>query len=69
MSDRTITETICGGLTIRRRVIPCGLKGPWIEFLIEESRWCDKFGRKVLGPMLAAEQQRIDKAWKKVADE
>lgn len=62
MTDRTINETICG-LTIRRRVVPTGLKGPWIDFLVEESRWCDAFGRKVLGPMLAAEAERIDRKW------
>lgn len=68
MSDRIITETVCG-VTIRRRVVPTSLNGPWVDFLVEESRWCDAFGRKVLGPMLAAQEERIDKLFEEVADE
>lgn len=36
---------------------------PYIEFLIEESRWIAEFERKVMLPMLQEAQKKIDEAW------
>ena len=36
---------------------------PYIEFLIEESRWFDEFGEKVIQPMLAEMAKKVDEAW------
>lgn len=38
---------------------------PYIEFLIEESRWIDEYGRKVIHPMLQEAQKKIDEEWSK----
>lgn len=38
---------------------------PYIEFLIEESRWIEEFGQKVIQPMLAEMAKKIDEEWKK----
>ena len=34
MSDRIIEEKLCG-LTIRRRVLPYGIRGPWATAMVE----------------------------------
>ena len=36
---------------------------PYIEFLIEESRWVEEFGRKVIQPMLSEMAKKIDEEW------
>lgn len=38
---------------------------PYIEFLIEESRWIDEYGRKVIQPMLAEMAKKVDEEWGK----
>lgn len=41
---------------------------PYIEFLIEESRWVDEFGRKVVQPMLAEMAKKVDEEWGNMTD-
>ena len=36
---------------------------PYIEFLIEESRWIEEFERKVVQPMLAEMAKKVDEEW------
>ena len=62
MGDFIVEETI-GGLTIRRRVIPSGLRGPYIDFCVAAAKFDDEFARKVQGPMLKAAAERIEKLW------
>jgi hypothetical protein len=41
MADRIIEENICG-LTIRRQVLPYGIKGPWAKAMAESQPDMDR---------------------------
>ena len=37
---------------------------PYIEFLIEESRWIAEFDKNVVQPMLVEMAKKVDESWK-----